>query len=497
MTRNAKCLLLIGLICLLGISQAMATEFTRADLNNIRVKMDIHPMYANGDETVRVMGDILITSDAYTLEKEQVTVEENFVYVDFTFSRGDFAPAKEILFLQPFDLAVGQLAEGKYIFLTRVNGIDLFEREYLVSTEFPEAPNPTPKPMEEPIPFYKPWIQVNPEQPQPEEDVQLIVKGYLPDTAHTITSAKAEINEQEIVLNMNVESSGIGAEVLVPIEQEFPIGKLEPGGYYVVLLVNGQPAAKQKFIVGDGTIVKPKPNPYDAQLIIDPVNPAVNEEFQIVLKGFWPMSGYEITQTDVETTRSDVAIRVQVKEPEVGNTVMTPFKETVAKLSLNYGVYTVNVSINGERLKPVTFWVGQNIRDGRETKADSFLSYRVESPNQEEPTYLNIDGEGNAVGLNREVDPENTLGVMNGKIGETEWETLVNALSEADFANLPPQLGSEGGAMHVITYNTKMVRVYEGAEISEPLKTVVDMLNKFSQDLYIDQPSAVAGWELY
>jgi hypothetical protein len=493
----------IALLIMVGMlisTSGNAIPLTRADLSKMRITLKHDPLFPAVQERIKIDGMIYFTSDAYTLESTALSIEKESIFIDFAVSRGDFAAGNEILIAEPFHFEIDGLAEGGYKLIARVNGIAVFDQELLVWETPPEVLPPDPIIAPEPIPFFKPSIRVLNEKPMPDDAITLQVIGYLPDTAHAITQSSARVDGREITLNMKIEASGIGAEVLVLTEQDFNIGTLAASGYYVKLFINDQFASEYKFVVGEDEQPipepKPNPNPYEMEIIVDPINPGIDEEFMIVGKGVWPQTGFVIRNIVVDVVEHDILITLEYSAPEIGGAVMVNFKEILAELRLGYGLYTVYTRMNDAKVEPVRFWVGQHTR--YDEKMDDVISYRNEKSMAESPTWLSIDANRRMIGANTEITLND---VASKSISQEKWDLLMRALNDCDFANLPDEirgdLPSGDGDVHVITYQGKMVRVYPGAELSEPLNQALFLLNDMTNELFADVQSAVTVWELY
>ncbi|MDX9754684.1 MAG: hypothetical protein RBU29_12010, partial [bacterium] len=458
--------LMAVLVAACSVNAFAAIELTRTDLQYIRIKVDAIPTDPALPDIWLIQGNVIFLKDHYSLESIQLTLEADRLFLDFTVNRGDLIAGRDTVIDQPFAMKSEPLPQGLYTLVVRLNGQILFDRPLDTNPQ----PQPTPVPPV-PVPFYRPIIEVVDAPVTDESLVSLLVRGYLPDTAHAITSAKAEVIGREILLHMEIESSGMGAEVLTMAEQVFPVGQLPAGDYYVLLIINGQPTEKSIFFVQSTTepVVEPEPvsgpffkpsvelktnpvtiedevtlvvrgylpdtayfisrahaevqtnevrlsmeiessgigaqvlvwteqefnlgklpagmyyailminglgmaktefevhatdpsssvpepnnNPYQAQILIDPVNPAVNEEFMIILKGWWPMEGYAIESKDVQVVDHDIFIKLTVFIPNIQTfapTELVPFKEMLAALQLDYGIYTVHTSFFDQKVE--------------------------------------------------------------------------------------------------------------------------------------------------
>ena len=449
---------------------------------------------------------------SYTITDSTETVDGSLITLDFDIASSG-QPADQVLVPVKKEYPLGKLQEGFHTVILNVNGqiIQKFAFDVTVERQTPPdimIPNPSTALL------YRPSIKVNPEFPADVDDVTVTVHGYLRNPYCIVTSSKSNIAGNQVMLEVNIEARGTGADELTDMSIEFPLGKLAAENYYILLLVNGQPTEKKFFQVGGGSMPNPEPNPnpFGAGIAINPSNPAVDEEVEVLIKGEFPSTGYQFTDVVTEIVdKNDLAswsgaksvyIKAKAAPPEIGAAVMVPFSETLAKIKLQAGFYSIYVTINDKQLYPVlSCWVGNKDTSTGDSSTGNtgmagVINYRVEDSCGTPPSLLNIDDKRNAVSFN---GAQEGNAVTNNTVPASLWNDLQNALNEADFMNLPPEIkpGNVAGKFvrHVITYNSKTVAVYDGAEISKPLAKALDILNQLVNSNAV--PSAVSGWEAY
>ncbi|MBP7514788.1 MAG: hypothetical protein KA791_09595 [Flavobacteriales bacterium] len=105
--------------------------------------------------------------------------------------------------------------------------------------------------------FYLEQITVDPASPTTTDAIMITVSGNLSNTAAHIVSTSFSLSGNTVQLIVNAAFDGIGLDVLVPHEEQIPIGNLAAGTY--TILVNGTavadlaPSPQHQFVVSGGT----------------------------------------------------------------------------------------------------------------------------------------------------------------------------------------------------------------------------------------------------
>ncbi len=105
--------------------------------------------------------------------------------------------------------------------------------------------------------FYLEQITVDPASPTTTDAITITVSGNLSNTAAHIVSTSFSLSGNTLQIIVNAAFDGIGLDVLVPHEEQIPIGNLAAGTY--TILVNGTavadlaPSPQHQFVVSGGT----------------------------------------------------------------------------------------------------------------------------------------------------------------------------------------------------------------------------------------------------
>lgn len=339
--------------------------------------------------------------------------------------------------------------------------------------------------------FYDPEVHSDPAHPVQGEEIQLVIEGWLSDTAAYIADVQASQDENRIVVNMMLDSEGIGAEVLTAATHVVSLGALNAGGYFVSFRVDGQPQTRAFFVVRE-SVDDPIGSQFPVRVRIEPAKPHAGERVELFLEGEFPTPGHEPVEVmPLEQEENRFVYEVWFIPPEEPVlTVIEPFSYSLGAFVLDEGTYSFDLLV-----------------DGRELDVDPI---EVTAAVKQDTLYLRWEGGFAAIqswmrireDLFAERSHELGEGEESGWISETFWNDWVGVMNEVEFASLPKAFPPEGtiadGFLYSITYRGNTVFLYEGASLPdavEPLSEHVRQL--FEAPLNSVRETSVTDWSLH
>lgn len=260
--------------------------------------------------------------------------------------------------------------------------------------------------------------------------------------------------------------------------------------------------------VVDRTVV-PVTNTYGLYLEYEPIIPVANEPVTLFVSGTFPTQGYSIVSKDVSGLNSDpnkLWISLEFKAPDERHMAEpTPFLVEVGTVTLREGFFTVQCAADGEYVDLGSFYVTGD-------KNDIYMT----------ETWLGFIRSGGIAGLkhvmmlqeNRElrIRPNYPVGSAeySGYVLQATFNKLQEALAKIDFSILQssykPEQTIYDGFNYEIDYQGNRVIVAQGAELSQELSDLVDVLisildGQWNVDRDATTPggeaTAVQDWAMY
>ncbi len=207
-------------------------------------------------------------------------------------------------------------------------------------------------------------LVVEPEKPQPEDEISIYVEGQFPTPGYEIESVALNIMESypeqlEAVIQVR-ELDGMWAQVVTPFRELVGTAKISEGIHPLTGIINGVQFYRGEFLVGDAPVNETAV--YNAKFVFEPENPNPGEKFSVFIEGEFPTPGYEIVEKSVNILESypeQLSIQIKIKEPEGPQLqVITPFRELVGTASVSEGVHPVIGFINNEPVMKDLLTVG-------------------------------------------------------------------------------------------------------------------------------------------
>lgn len=225
-----------------------------------------------------------------------------------------------------------------------------------------------------PFPFYDAQLSVSPGEPQPGEEVRVVIQGHLPGSDYAVIfpesreiTVTTDGQVTQILIPARVERvAEVGLTVLVAVKQEIVLGPFQEGAYEVLLAVNGEKWAATKFMVssrtGEPNLPPDYQQPFQARIEFDPEQPQANEKVAVYVAGMFPSSGYVIQDKQIyvlESYPEQIAVHLTIDKP-VGPelSVMVPFRELVGTIALGEGKHPVRGYINDQLFQETVLGVG-------------------------------------------------------------------------------------------------------------------------------------------
>ncbi|MEW6236958.1 MAG: hypothetical protein AB1656_16360 [Candidatus Omnitrophota bacterium] len=483
MQRFSRKLVYFGLFSFLGLMVDAGAFAGGNPSEDVRIKFNVFPWEPVAGQTVEIQGEIVIIGGQYILKSVSQSLQEGGLIVVDVVVEENANPTPNVVSMEPFHLSLGELPAGGYTVLGQINGVAQYKMAFAVYSEPRPTPTPGPKPL-----LSDASILISPEMPSATDEIRITVNGQFSSARYSIADAKAEILPDAVLLWVNVQEAEIGAEVITPISHEFNIGTMPPGGYAVILYVNGIEAAYNKFMVlGEYypyPLPEPPTGPYSSRLWIEPPDPREGEEFTVYLFGEFPSTGYTFEDKNIELTDNNTfKVSVKIAEPNgPALTIMTPFREPLGTFALNQGVYEAIGEVNGVALPEMIFKVSGDVPDDPgviDPNMKSFVIFTREGGFAGLYDSIHIDSSGYFMHMNRIVD---SYPSVYGKIPEELWNQLLTALNAADFSAYEsvykPDSEVADGFTYTIAYGGKDVVILQEAAIPETLQTILALLEK-------------------
>ncbi|MBI1390672.1 MAG: hypothetical protein GC154_19755 [bacterium] len=371
---------------------------------------------------------------------------------------------------------LGTLEKGYYAVILKVNGLQLAYTKFEVGADKPILPDPSPVPAK---------LVIDPARPTVEDEVTFYVVGEFPSAGWTIDSARLEvmesIPEQLAVSLMVTEPTEPHAEVITPFRVIAGKARLSEGEHLVWGLINGAPFAKEVVYVAGKEEPKPDPVAFDMKLYTEPANPAPGETFKVFVKGVFPTTGYEITESSLAMTKSipaQLIVSMTVKKTEGPVLdVLTPFTAEIGEAALPEGRHPIRGSVNG-----VPFYEGYvAVGDSVDPVAHRSITF-VRSGGLIGWTHqLTLNDDGSArITVRGAMDSD-----VSGIIPKETLVQVLDLLNEINFDELEPSYKTDppvadGYHYTVSLSRSETVMVEQGAEVPKALGGLIGVLEQIA-----------------
>jgi hypothetical protein len=313
------------------------------------VRLNLDPAYPTTHDTIIIEGNLRPSPPIQEVELVDYQWENpNKLVVNLLFIPGDFVPPQEDK--DYFAIKLEPLAEGEYTVVFLNNGEIANQMEFKVEKRLPKFP-----------------IDLNILAAESTGSFDVVVSGEFPNPVYAINQNKVLVDQNRILASLIInEPTDPAAQVITPFKEKLTNIHLKDGVYDVALELNGHYRLDYTIEITDSkpAIIEPTPMPepvpsmlHDVELIIDPFMVKKGGTIKPVVKGYFPSTAYEITNEEVRQDNNMFIIHWDVKEHEIGDSVIVPVKKEYTLENLEPGYYEVLFEINGNVIEMSKFHV--------------------------------------------------------------------------------------------------------------------------------------------
>ncbi len=392
--RHLNYLLLASLILIFSASVVYADPDPDMDnvvINDFPVRLNLSPVAPTTHDSILIEG--FLRPSTYIQEIELVDYQWENPYkllVNLLLIPGDFVPPEEGK--DYFAINLEPQAEGEYTVVFLNNGEIAHQMEFKVEKTIPKFP-----------------INLDILAAESSGMFDIVVSGEFPNPAYSINQHEIITAPNRIVVSLNIdEPTEAAAQVITPFKENLESIQLEDGFYDVRLEINGRIIIYQPLEIKDSipSIIVPIPMPepvpamlHDVKLNIDPFTVNKGGTINATVEGYFSSTAYEITNEEIRQDNNMFIIHWDVKEHEIGDSVIVPVKKEYAFENLEPGYYEVLFEINENVIEMSKFHVDGKIfkpTEGLPFSAElrtMFMQTVTEEGGSQDSVHFNLSGD--------------------------------------------------------------------------------------------------------